>query len=235
MDSGWGSQMEIDDLLYFTNGDSPWQTTSPIWRRGAFLAIGEWDTRALSWQDWEYHIRAVVSNIPYRKVRTLPDAFYRCGGQEKMSNHKRSLERLTALHKLISIIDDLIVEKVKNPTKYRRRLCAHYFIMAEVIAFYQYPVDLRAFYGVIRKKKMISKQLYCLSLTLLLVYSFLKKYKVPVFAGILSSFFYKRFVALCFQKKKMYNGFKLSQEEFTTLKQKLICNNQALSVNPISF
>ena len=227
MTSGWGAQREIDDLLYFTNGDSPWQTTCPIWRREAFFTIGDWDIRALSWQDWEYHIRAVVSGIPYIKVYSLPDTFYRCGGQDKMSNHKRSQERLTALHQLISIMDDLIVEKVKKTSEYRRRLCAHYFIMAEVIAFYQYPIDLKQFYSIIVKKKMLSRPLYNLSLYLLLFYSFIKKYKIPFFSGVMSIFFEKVLMKFCFHKEKLHNNFTLDKEQWNNLKQMLRNSNNA--------
>ncbi len=43
----------------------PWQTTSPIWRKEALKKVGGWDETVKSAQDWEFHIRAVVSGLRY--------------------------------------------------------------------------------------------------------------------------------------------------------------------------
>jgi glycosyltransferase involved in cell wall biosynthesis len=66
----------VDDLDRFIALDPPWQTAGPIWRRAALAAIGPWDTDAIGWQDWEFHIRALVSGIAYVK-RSEADNYWR--------------------------------------------------------------------------------------------------------------------------------------------------------------
>jgi len=56
-----------DDLTRFLMADVPWQTTSPMWRRGALERLGPWDEDLPSWQDWEFHIRALAMGMAYRR------------------------------------------------------------------------------------------------------------------------------------------------------------------------
>jgi GT2 family glycosyltransferase len=65
-----------DDLDRFLRADSPWSTTGPIWRRSSLSKIGLWDERARSWQDWEFHIRALTLGLNYVKVPEA-DCFWR--------------------------------------------------------------------------------------------------------------------------------------------------------------
>ena len=56
---------EDDDLDRFLACDTPWQTTAPTWRRAALARLGPWSASALSWQDWEYHLRALALDLNY--------------------------------------------------------------------------------------------------------------------------------------------------------------------------
>jgi glycosyltransferase involved in cell wall biosynthesis len=72
----WDEFNDEDDLERFLRGDAPWCCYGPIWRRSSLSRIGPWDERALSWQDWEFHIRAVALGLRYVKVPE-PDSYYR--------------------------------------------------------------------------------------------------------------------------------------------------------------
>lgn len=76
----WNVFDDDDDLARFLAGDSPWQTTGPIWRRATLDRVGPWDERLRNWQDTELHLRALIGGLRYRKIAE-PDAFWRARDQ----------------------------------------------------------------------------------------------------------------------------------------------------------
>jgi glycosyltransferase involved in cell wall biosynthesis len=72
----WNLFTEEDDLDRFLRFDPPWHTSGPIWRKASLAKIGLWDERALSAQDWEFHVRALAAGANYRKV-TEVDSYWR--------------------------------------------------------------------------------------------------------------------------------------------------------------
>ena len=67
---------EDDDLDRFLACDTPWQTTAPTWRRAALERLGPWSASALSWQDWEFHLRALALGLAYLRD-PVRDYFHR--------------------------------------------------------------------------------------------------------------------------------------------------------------
>lgn len=63
----WNDLEGGDDLDRFLANDTPWQTSGPLWRRQALQRVGRWDEAALSWQDWDYHVRALAAGLRYAK------------------------------------------------------------------------------------------------------------------------------------------------------------------------
>lgn len=73
----WNAETQENDIDRFLNTyDVPWQTTSPIWRREALTRLGPWDEDLLRWQDWEFHFRALIKELNYKKF-ARPDCFWR--------------------------------------------------------------------------------------------------------------------------------------------------------------
>jgi glycosyltransferase involved in cell wall biosynthesis len=72
----WNNFTAVDDLDRFLSRDQPWQTAGPLWRKTSLARIGLWDERALSAQDWEFHIRAIAAGLNYLKVPEV-DSFWR--------------------------------------------------------------------------------------------------------------------------------------------------------------
>ncbi len=65
-----------DIIERFLNLDVPWLTTGPIWKRECLLKIGEWNEGLVSWQDWEFHIRALFMGCTF-KYFSLVDNYVR--------------------------------------------------------------------------------------------------------------------------------------------------------------
>lgn len=78
----WNVFSTRDDLDRLIEHDTPWQTTGPIWRR-SFLAEHRhrWDEEALCWQDWEFHVNALLLPVTYSKINFC-DHFVRRSGAD---------------------------------------------------------------------------------------------------------------------------------------------------------
>lgn len=72
----WNRFTTQDDLDRFLAMDMPWHTSGPIWKRGALARMGPWDETCLSGQDWEFHVRALASDLLHTKVSVV-DSFWR--------------------------------------------------------------------------------------------------------------------------------------------------------------
>lgn len=97
----WNADKDTNDIDRFLEIDPPWQTTSPIWRREALSKIGLWDEYVPSWQDWEFHLRALIANLNYQRF-FQKDCFWRVpqiesiGLKSKSASHLKSHEALFA-------------------------------------------------------------------------------------------------------------------------------------------
>jgi glycosyltransferase involved in cell wall biosynthesis len=85
---------EEDDLDRFLKHDwwllIGWLTTSPLWKKEALARLGGFDESLMDWQDWDLHIRALISGFVYEKVSIKPDWCYRLEGGDKISKSKSS-------------------------------------------------------------------------------------------------------------------------------------------------
>ena len=121
-----------NDLDRYLKLDIAWQTSSPIWRRVAIAKIGPWDETLLSWQDWDFHVRALAQALSYQRF-PMRDCFYRYdnSGRPTISRtmfFKEHLHRSEALlYKLRSLLHS---KKLLTPS--RQRLLAGIFIMLAV-------------------------------------------------------------------------------------------------------
>lgn len=61
----WNTLDAGDPLDRFLAADTPWQTSGPTWRAATLARLGPWPEGAASWQDWEFHIRALCSGLRY--------------------------------------------------------------------------------------------------------------------------------------------------------------------------
>lgn len=66
-----------DPLERFLCLDAPWQTTGPIWRRTSLDRVGRWKEGLPSFQDWDFHLRALSGGLVYRWSGSSPDCYWR--------------------------------------------------------------------------------------------------------------------------------------------------------------
>lgn len=88
----WNLQSDDSDLNRFLKFDwwllIGWLTTSPIWRKDAVVQLHGFDETLADWQDWDIHVRAIISGLKYEKMDVAPDWYYRLDGADKISKAK---------------------------------------------------------------------------------------------------------------------------------------------------
>ncbi|WP_164851464.1 hypothetical protein, partial [Larkinella soli] len=73
---------EDDDLIRFLRQDMPWHTSGVLWKKEVPAALGGWDEKVSSWQDWDLHLMALLSpGLTYFKAEgEVADSYYRVDG-----------------------------------------------------------------------------------------------------------------------------------------------------------
>jgi glycosyltransferase involved in cell wall biosynthesis len=153
----WNAQTQENDIDRLLNiYDIPWQTTSPIWRRQALTHLGVWDESLLRWQDWDFHFRALVKGLNYKRF-SEPDCFWRMrtpgrdsiGAMEFTPEHIRSNERL-----FLKVYSMLSQEQMLDG--HRRYLLARlYFWLANKWLACGAKKEAAKVWAVCREKKLI--------------------------------------------------------------------------------
>ena len=127
----WNTNTLENDLDRFLSLDAPWGTASPIWKKEALGRLGSWDESLLRWQDWDFHVRALIKGLNYQKFDEPPDCFWRMPTDRKTiaskgytPEHIRSNEKV-----LIKTYQMLSQNQLLNEPRCRL-LTGLYFVLA---------------------------------------------------------------------------------------------------------
>lgn len=78
LDVLWGKPDTSSPLEMFLNSDPAWHTSSPLWKRDVFLAVGGFNPQVMYGDDADLHIRALYAGIRFQcSADCLPDVFIR--------------------------------------------------------------------------------------------------------------------------------------------------------------
>ena len=88
----WSAFSDENVLDRYLQKHAMWATPSLMWRREAIRKIGGWDEESLSWQDWEFHIRAVAAGLVYQQY-TKRDVFVRENTPGSIMSGNMTVER----------------------------------------------------------------------------------------------------------------------------------------------
>jgi hypothetical protein len=76
-----------DDGMRFIRADPPWHTSSPLWKKSAFTALGGFNERLIYGDDSDLHLRAIIEGHRIRKFPdAVPDAFVRRSSAPRITN-----------------------------------------------------------------------------------------------------------------------------------------------------
>ncbi|MGB3404852.1 MAG: glycosyltransferase family 2 protein [Microcoleaceae cyanobacterium] len=126
----WNLETERLDLDRFLARDVPWQTTSPIWRKPALEKVGLWNSENLGWDDWEYHLRAVILGLNYSWF-PYPDCFWRKPQYVSLGSQSGSVEHLKSHEECLPRLEQLLSQTDQLTTERKAFLRIQYFWFAE--------------------------------------------------------------------------------------------------------
>lgn len=111
---------EEDDLIRFLRQDMPWHTSGPLWKNKDLLRF---DEEALSFQDWEYHIRWVLNCDSYKKIESndLKNSLFcrRDFEIESISSNNSHITQIKNRGQVIDKVCKLVLDS--NPTELQIR------------------------------------------------------------------------------------------------------------------
>jgi glycosyltransferase involved in cell wall biosynthesis len=136
----WNIDTEEDDLLRFLRMDALWQTSGPIYKREFLIKIGGFREDLAFWQDFDLHLRCLLSGAVYTKhFEAKPDIYIREGRKDTISRSTSFTGNIPILQKRIDFYKELHVAihqknyKLKNEYLFALNsmsyfFCAQYFI-----------------------------------------------------------------------------------------------------------
>lgn len=121
------------DLDRFLLLDTPWQTTGPLWRRGALDKVGVWNEALPSFQDWDFHVRALIGELRYDWGEGPPDCFWRqpTSRDATVGTRSQSPEHLRSHLELFSRATDAMHDAGLFDDHCRALLAGLFFWLAE--------------------------------------------------------------------------------------------------------
>jgi len=123
-----------DDATRFASSDSPWHTSSPMWKKSAFEKFGGFNEAVLYGDDSDLHLRALLSGVVARQYpEAVPDVFIRRSDAPRITNSLSPAlveSRRTRLHE-----GTRFLKNTPAATQQVRCWEAQYFAEAEFLLF----------------------------------------------------------------------------------------------------
>lgn len=153
------------DIERFLDQDAPWHTTGGVWRKRFFHSIGGFLEQALSAQDFEFHVRAIINGLSYFKVKDdikNLDHYIRVDSSEQISKAKieeqRAINRLNTFRTVLQEIN----LKYKEKTTIKSNLIGHFYRSAIYVRRAGLDKYSIKYLKVLVEEKVISKCQYLL-------------------------------------------------------------------------
>lgn len=123
-----------DDVSRFLRGDSPWHTSSALWKKESLEAVGGFNEEVLYGDDSDLHLRALLTKLaPAQFPDALPDVFIRRSNAPRITNSLSTelvASRRTRLREATRFMKGVDM----NPD-YRNVWEGQYFMEAEFLLF----------------------------------------------------------------------------------------------------
>jgi hypothetical protein len=123
----------IDDGVRYAQSDPPWHTSSPIWRRSAFLDLGGFNEQIIYGDDADLHLRALLAELRIAKFPdALPDVFVRRSNDDRITSGMKA-EIMDS--RLARLSEESQLLRAVNADELRQVFEGQYLVEAEFILF----------------------------------------------------------------------------------------------------
>jgi glycosyltransferase involved in cell wall biosynthesis len=156
----WNDDTGGNDIDRYLRKDIPWGVSGPIWKRQALDRVGPWDERALSGQDWEFHLRALTVGLKYRRFHG-PDAYCRVRTPTRLTIGARAMgpEHQRRRGLVIGRIRAMLAERGMLTPRRRHLLAGHYHRVAMRLTVLGLRKEGMAFWVTCFREGLISPRL----------------------------------------------------------------------------
>lgn len=149
-----------DDLTAFLANDPPWYTAQPTWRKETVHRVGDWDEKIEGFQDQEYHIRALIKGVHYKKSSEI-DCYWRKNTTESISRSLSKAKYLDSHEYLFRKIVSMLDKYGKNENDYRKYLSSRFYWLANLhVRVRNKSNAYRKYWSIVRNKKLLPWHLY---------------------------------------------------------------------------
>lgn len=155
----WNADNGVNDIDRFLAFDLPWQTTSPLWRREALAKLGPWNEELPSWQDFEFHLRALITGLKYKRFSS-PDCFWRIPHHKSIGDQSRGTKHLTSHEKLFSDVQLMLSQTGLLSDRRKYLLCGLYFWLVDAWASQGKKLEAIQAWQRCREHGLINQSLY---------------------------------------------------------------------------
>lgn len=123
-----------DDAMRFARSDSPWHTSSPLWRKTSLTSLGGFNETVFYGDDSDLHLRALLSGVAVRQYPdAIPDIFVRRSSVSRITN---SLDDAVVESRRVRLREGTrFLRSRENATPYLRTWEGQYFTEGEFLLF----------------------------------------------------------------------------------------------------
>jgi glycosyltransferase involved in cell wall biosynthesis len=196
--------------------DNPWSGSAVLWRKKAFEDFGRWNERLICWQDWELHLRVILSNLSIKEdLKDRPQIFVRRNNVSQITNEDTFTKTLLSRRHLFKHSYQLLQENGKANKKNVLALSGYVYRDALRIIDHQLDTSYKGFYNLL-KEFNISRWVYYRGYLFLKWRAFVVKHKLE---NKLTRYEWYAWVPLAFSAKRLYKVQKVKPEYLRQVKQ----------------
>ena len=126
----WNSLEQWDDpIVEFLEDNGLWQTNAPLWRRSAVSQIGDWDEDLIVWQDWVFHLKALILGMNTERIPQVLNYIDTSGTNPNSLTIANSKERLRSRIRAGEIIRQSLKDGDRYTHPYRMGLLSFFSLI----------------------------------------------------------------------------------------------------------
>ncbi len=115
----WNVPNEVNDIDRFLFDDLTFHTASPLWRKSVLIREKLiWDESLICWQDWDFHLKALIRGIKYFYIPKVLN-YIRDHDGFRSTSYSSLLKEQSKLNAAASIFNEL--ERCGNLTRERKK------------------------------------------------------------------------------------------------------------------
>jgi glycosyltransferase involved in cell wall biosynthesis len=129
----WNLPNAAPDIDRFLYDDASFHTSSPLWLKTSIERLQlSWDERLICWQDWDFHLQALIKGIQYKTIPVVLN-YIRDHQEERISNSETLAKVESKLIAAENVTNELIHHKTLTDQRIQYLLHFVYNILSVIL------------------------------------------------------------------------------------------------------